>query len=296
MKPTFHQPAPFALLPHAFAAFAADPGAMPADALRNMDTHADSWDDYCRGRADKVKGLQIDAVTGIAVQPVSGVMMAGVDPEYEIWCGYFNTERIVEACSRAASDESIKALVLQINSPGGYTAGVREAAAAIAELRAARPGMPVVAYAERVCASAALWVALACGERAAAPGAEVGGIGVYQVTMDSSKYFLQAGIEVKLFTDGKFKGLGAAGVAWSDAWYGHVAERVANMSRQFKSLVGLAAPAHPAALMEGQSWSAADGPTGEGYLFAGTVARFGVLLESVNLYLQSQQQQASRAA
>lgn len=287
MKPSFHQPAPFALLPHAFAAFAAAPATLPPDALQLMKTKAESFEEYCANKADRMHGLQVDTRTGIAVQPVTGVMMAGVDPEYEAFCGYFDTERIVQACARAAADMSINALVLQINSPGGYTGGVREAVAALTELRAARPGMPVIAYAEKVCASAALWVSLACSERAAAPGAEVGGIGTYMVTADTSRYYMMNGIDVRLFADGQFKGLGAAGVAWSDAWYGHIAQRVAAVSTQFKGTVMKAAPAHDPALMEGQSWSAADGPLGSGQIFALTVPRFDSVIAALAAWLQT---------
>src|SRR5204863_8901093 len=49
-------------------------------AARITDPASDSFDEYCQREADAKVGLQFDAATGIAVQPVSGMMWDGIHP------------------------------------------------------------------------------------------------------------------------------------------------------------------------------------------------------------------------
>jgi ClpP class serine protease len=69
-----------------------------------------------------------------------------------------------------------KVVVLHVDSPGGYVAGVRETRRAIA--RAQEAGIYVVAYVSGMAASAALWLASAADEIVLSPLAQAGSVGV----------------------------------------------------------------------------------------------------------------------
>jgi hypothetical protein len=69
-----------------------------------------------------------------------------------------------------------KVVVMHVDSPGGYVAGVRETRRAIA--RAQEQGIYVVAYVSGMAASAALWLAAAADEVVLSPLAQAGSVGV----------------------------------------------------------------------------------------------------------------------
>jgi ClpP class serine protease len=69
-----------------------------------------------------------------------------------------------------------KVIVMHVDSPGGYVAGVRETRRAIA--RAQEQGVYVLAYVSGMAASAALWLAAAADEVVLSPLAQAGSVGV----------------------------------------------------------------------------------------------------------------------
>lgn len=103
---------------------------------------------------------------------------------------------------QAASDPSISAIVLDVDSPGGSVYGIEELGNAIFDARSSKP---VAAVANSLAASAAYWAASQAGELYAAPGAEVGSIGVYAMHMDQSEALKQEGISVEFISAGKYK-------------------------------------------------------------------------------------------
>lgn len=256
MKPSIFLPAPFAMLPGDYADFQKEAHHERCPVARaehdyHLTPKADTWQDYCEKLAEKRVGLQVDAASGIAVQPVLGRLMDGISPEWEAYGSWFNTGRIADAARRAQSDRAIRALVLYVNSPGGYTPGVREAAAALQAVTR----VPVAAYLKNA-TSAAIHVAAGCGSRHAPSSAELGGIGTFIVCWDSSKFYSLQGHEVTLITDGKLKGVGAEGVAWKKDWYDYLEARVMNEGKQMKEFIRAACPKVGDDLMQGQSYPA----------------------------------------
>jgi signal peptide peptidase SppA len=110
--------------------------------------------------------------------------------------------KLAAAIRSAARDPAVSAIVLDVDSPGGTVQGVSELAEAIYEARGAKP---VAAVANSCAASAAYWVASQASELYAAPGAEVGSIGVYTMHADVSEALKQDGIAVSLISAGKYK-------------------------------------------------------------------------------------------
>lgn len=114
--------------------------------------------------------------------------------------GGSSTQAISQALRQANADESISAIVLDIDSPGGSVYGVAELAA---EIRAS--AKPVTAVANSLAASAAYWLGTAASEFFVTPGGEVGSIGVWMAHEDWSKAVEESGVAVTLISAGKFK-------------------------------------------------------------------------------------------
>lgn len=141
------------------------------------------------------RGLAVIPVLGIIAQRQAGdISSAGTSAD--------RTKRLFKA---AMNDESIDAIVLDIDSPGGTVFGIQELAAEIFEARGTKK---VVAHANSLAASAAFWIATAADEFVMTPGGEVGSIGVIAAHEDHSAELEAAGVNVTLITAGTFKGEG----------------------------------------------------------------------------------------
>lgn len=138
----------------------------------------------------------------VAVLPVRGVILPRVSLIFELFGMATSTERLAAAVRQASNDPSVKAIVLDIDSPGGSTAGNPELAEVLFE---ARERKPMVASANMMAASAAYWIASQATEVVAAPSAIVGSIGVYMIHQDRSKMAEAAGVKVTYISAGKYK-------------------------------------------------------------------------------------------
>lgn len=137
----------------------------------------------------------------VAVINVFGVVQQ--HPVMDI-CGEtgVSTERLTARVNAALADPNVKAVVLNIDSPGGSVFGVPEAAAGIFNSRGAKP---IIAVANSFAASAAYWLASAADELVVTPSGQVGSIGVYSVHQDWSTAYEEAGVRHTLIKAGTFK-------------------------------------------------------------------------------------------
>ncbi len=221
---------------------------------------AGSDDDWYTEDVENRCGLRRYPELGIAVQPVSGVMSAGCSQIGEFF-GLFNTDRIARACHTVAADAQISTFILAMESPGGYTTGTEEAAAAVETLPSMRKGLTTLAYVSRVCLSAAEWVACACEHIYAAPSAALGSIGVIASITDSSRAWKDQGLDRFVATDGKYKAMGMPGVPVSEDHKAWLVAGVAETSAVYKGYLrarrGISDDA-----MQGQSFTARKAPAG----------------------------------
>lgn len=163
------------------------------------------------GRRQAAVGVQIAAGAyttrrkagngAIAVLPFYGVAVQRTDALGEA-IGLVSIRRFTHAFRAALADDSVRGIVVDIDSPGGSVYGVMELADEISHSRARKP---IFAVANSLAASGAYWIASAASEFYVTPGGEVGGIGVYDMHVDLSKGLEQAGIETTLIAAGKFK-------------------------------------------------------------------------------------------
>jgi ClpP class serine protease len=110
----------------------------------------------------------------VAVIPVCGPIFRYADMFTEL-CGGATVDAIAKDLTTALDDDSVDAIVLEIDSPGGQAAGIGELAAMI---RDGTKRKPIIGYTSAHACSAAYWIAAACSEVVAAPTAILGSIGV----------------------------------------------------------------------------------------------------------------------
>lgn len=111
---------------------------------------------------------------GVAIVPVVGPISRHADLFTEI-SGATSIETLARDFRTAIDDRSVKAVILDVDSPGGTVAGVSEFAS---QVRAARGTKPVVAYVGSQAASAGYWIACAADRVVADSTAMLGSIGV----------------------------------------------------------------------------------------------------------------------
>ena len=158
-----------------------------------------------------------------------------------------------QTLSYAKSDEQVKGILLDIDSPGGSIVGTPEVAEMVRTL-----GKPTVAFTDSLIASAAYWIAAQCDLIVASPSADVGSIGVYSAFLDQSRAAEMAGLKVELFNTGKYKGMGMPGRALSDEQKEHIQAGVDKAFAWFKADVHAQRPSISEDAMQGQCFDAAD--------------------------------------
>jgi signal peptide peptidase SppA len=136
---------------------------------------------------------------GVAVIQVLGTIVQRAS-QLPLCEGGTTTDSVSLALRQANADETVGAIVLDIDSPGGSVYGVAELAA---EIRGS--AKPVTAVASSLAASAAYWMGCAASEFYVTPGGEVGSIGVWAAHQNVADALKAEGVEITLISAGKFK-------------------------------------------------------------------------------------------
>ncbi len=113
------------------------------------------------------------------------------------------SDEIVELIEAADDDDSVEALLVELNTPGGEVLpsdDIRRAAAAF--------DGPTVAHATDVCASGGYWIASGCDELWAHDASLVGSIGVVGSRPNATELADKLGISYEQFTAGEYKDAG----------------------------------------------------------------------------------------
>jgi protease-4 len=143
---------------------------------------------------------------GIAWIKVRGVIAE--EDSANSWGRPTGASYISKRIREAAKDERIKAIVLDINSPGGTVASVQDIYSEI--LKAKEQGKKVVALFRDVAASGAFYIAMAADQIVAEPGTITGSVGVIMQAGNVVGLFDKLGIKVTPITSGKYKDIGSA--------------------------------------------------------------------------------------
>lgn len=138
------------------------------------------------------------------------------------------------AIRQAAADPAVRAIMLDVESPGGTVDGIEELAASVA---AAGQSKPLYAYADGLMASAAYWAS--CGARSigASSTAQVGSIGVVLMHREVSKALDNAGIKVSFLTAGRYKAAGNQAEPLTDEMRAYLQSNIDDVYGMFLSAV-----------------------------------------------------------
>lgn len=150
---------------------------------------------------------------GVAIVPIHGVMAKKMNMFAEI-SGGASTELIARDIKDAVSDESVNAIMLHIDSPGGTVDGIESLTNVIRE---AGNSKPIVSFVDGLMASAAYWAGSASHEVVASSNtAAIGSIGVVATHTDMSKAEESAGVKVTEISAGKYKRIASSHEPLSD--------------------------------------------------------------------------------
>ena len=136
----------------------------------------------------------------VAVIPVLGLLTqrGGVINSVETT----STAALAQHARTTAADESVQAVVLELDSPGGEVFGGPEAAAALRDLAAVKP---VVTSVNSLAGSLGYWLAAQATEVLVTPSGLAGSVGVYSAHEDRSKELETMGRNVTLIHAGRYK-------------------------------------------------------------------------------------------
>ena len=138
----------------------------------------------------------------VAVVPIRGSIL----PRADMFSNMSETGTSIESLRQtfrdAMASEDVKAVMFDVDSPGGSVEWIEEMAT---EIRDARGTKPIVAIANGFAASAAYYLASQADELVVTPSGKVGSIGVYTAHEDISGRMAQLGISTTLVSAGKYK-------------------------------------------------------------------------------------------
>lgn len=174
---------------------------------------------------------------------------------------------------------SVKALVLEVNSPGGTVGGTQQL---YTELRRVRRELdrPVVAWIGEVGASGGYYVSMAADSVVALPGAITGSIGVIMQFPNADGLLRKVGLELEVVKSGEMKDLGSPSRALSEEERAVLRRLVDDAYGQFLDAVAAGRD-----LPRDSLRSLADGRiySGERASSVGLVDRTGTLREAVSV-------------
>ena len=163
-------------------------------------------------------GLLKDGDASIGVVEVNGVLM---DPS-----------EVIKNLSRAEENESIKAIILRINSPGGAVAPAQEI---YQEIRRIDKNKPIYASFSTVAASGGYYIGAATRKIFANPGTITGSIGVIMKFVNLERLYDFLKMDQKTIKAGRYKDLGSSNRKMTEEERRIMQDMIDGVHRQFIS-------------------------------------------------------------
>ncbi len=140
----------------------------------------------------RMDSLPFTRVEKVAVIPVSGLIS--------------DSEAVIDSLKKFGKDNSVKAIVLRINSPGGGVAPSQEIFEEVRKLDARKP---VLTSMGAMAASGGFYIAVATRKVYANPGTMTGSIGVIMPFMNVKNLVEKIGLKGMTVKSGQFKDIGS---------------------------------------------------------------------------------------
>lgn len=141
---------------------------------------------------------------GVGIVSLKGPLVSGSAGFMRLF-GITGYDDFQEALLEAATDKSVKSIMLNVSSGGGDVNGVDEASDILKQVGTLKP---VLTYASGPMQSAAYWLGSAGTRRLAGRTSQVGSIGVIAVHFERTKQLEKDGITPTVVRSGKWKALG----------------------------------------------------------------------------------------
>lgn len=147
-----------------------------------------------------------------------------------------NGKKFLKNLKRYSKDDNVKAILVDINSPGGAVGPSQELYLEMLKIKK-ETGKPMVCVATNLIASGAYYAAMACDKLVVTPGALVGSIGVIMEFANLEQLYSWAKISRYSIKSGKFKDTGAEYRSMSDEERQYFQEMVSEVYLQFRNTV-----------------------------------------------------------
>jgi len=147
---------------------------------------------------------RIEVGGGVGIMPIYGPIFPKANLMTEV-SGATNLQNVRADLQSLLSDDKVKTIIMDIDSPGGSANMIEETGDLIRE---AREQKPIIAVANTDANSGAFWLGSQASEFYATPSGKVGSIGVYTVHEDKSQQNERDGRKVTYISAGKFKTAG----------------------------------------------------------------------------------------
>ena len=174
-----------------------------------------------------------EPVTPVGVLNITGPIFPKANMMTQM-SGATSIEKLQSDFRQMVSNDAIKSIVLNIDSPGGMSDLIMEMGD---EIFSARGQKPIVAVANTTAASAAYWLGSQAEQFFVTPSGQVGSVGVYTVHQDKSAQQEKEGISTTMISAGKYKVEGSPFGPLSDDAKEHMQERVNETYSEFISAV-----------------------------------------------------------
>lgn len=138
----------------------------------------------------------------------------------------------LDALKKYADNNTVKAIVIRINSPGGGVVPSQEIYAAIRHTKT-DSGKPIVASMDSVAASGGYYIAAACDQIVANPGTITGSIGVILQWFDMKELVRWAKLRPETITSGELKDAGSPYREMTEAERAYFQNIVTQLHAQF---------------------------------------------------------------
>lgn len=171
---------------------------------------------------------------GVAIIPVDGAIAKRMNLFSQI-SGGVSTQMLQRDIEIALNDPKVKAIILNVDSPGGTVDGTAEVADFIFQNRGQKP---VVAFSDGMICSAAYWIASAADSiHITGHTNNIGSIGVVASHRDYSGYEKALGFKTTEITAGKYKRISSQYEPLSDVGRADIQEKVDTLYSVFVDAV-----------------------------------------------------------
>lgn len=147
----------------------------------------------------------------VAVIELTGVMTSS----HDVGNRAVSARKVIKQLQKYRDDDSVKAVVLRLDTPGGTVVAAQEIHAELVRLRTG-PGKKIVVSMGDLAASGGYYVACAADRVFASPGTLTGSIGVIMQFPDYQGLFGKIGLGTNTIKSGEFKDVGNGARAMTD--------------------------------------------------------------------------------